>query len=270
MRRFFPLFLVVAIGAGCDDEESPNPTPTVTEISGPITTSRSLSDTVRLTGDADIASGVEITITAGTVFEGAEDAALSVHGILFVDGSDGDEVTMAPMTGANGWGGIAVESGGVAELNYVEMTTAGITVDATGDLTITDSVISGYTGDQIVMNGGELTVSYSTLGSSGIPFPPSANEHGDLLINSSTGVHITYTNIIGAVYGMMIGGTNGAEIQFNNFLDNDYDVSSLGNNTAVDMRFNYWDSGAPILGSEFDVSSSASTQILIAGPRRYP
>ncbi|HET9235146.1 MAG TPA: hypothetical protein VFP10_13490, partial [Candidatus Eisenbacteria bacterium] len=124
MRRFFPLLLVVAIGAGCDDEESPNPTPTVTEISGPITTSRSLSDTVRLTGDADIASGVEITITAGTVFEGAEDAALSVHGILFVDGSDGDEVTMAPMSGANGWGGIVVESGGVAELHYVEMTVA--------------------------------------------------------------------------------------------------------------------------------------------------
>jgi len=68
---------------------------------------------------------------------------------------------------------------------------------------------------------------------------------------------------------MMLGGTNGAVMQYNNFVENDagQDISEVGVNTLVDLRYNYWDQGAPALGAAYDVSMPAAARIADAGPR---
>jgi parallel beta helix pectate lyase-like protein len=308
--RFLVFLTPLMILLGCNSSTEPTSGPTTTEISGPIGANAAWKDTVRLTADADIAAGVHITMAAGTVFEGAQDAVLRVHGSLSINGTVAAPVSMEPMTGAVSWGGILVASGGVVAIHHAtgshvttllacqsgaldclidsavfsdldqaidaaarasilnsdfhKMNNGGVTVDATGDLTLTDSVIWGAQGgDLLIVNGGKLTVSYCDIGSTAAD----SNEHGNLFISSASGISVTYSNIIGAMYGVMIGNTSNAHFEYDNFLSNGTDVSSLGNNVAGDMSFDYWENGAPSLGSEFVVGSPAPTPIASAGPR---
>jgi hypothetical protein len=305
---FLSVFAMLWSGCGGDDNPA-SPGPTTREVSGSITTHASWSGTVRLTADADIAAGVEITVAAGTVFVGAQDAVLRVHGSLTVNGTAAKPVGMNPVSGATSWGGIVVESGGVATIHHVtgsrvatlltcksgalacildwaafsdlgqaldassvvtatncdfgDMGTNAMVVNVGGDVTITDSFIFGAPADLVIVSGGKLTASYCEFGSS------SSGAHDDIHVSSSTGVDISYSNIISAVYGISIGGTNGAMLQYNNFLNNDFDVASLGSNSAINMPNNYWDSGEPAgLGSEFVINNSSVAQIPGTGPRR--
>jgi hypothetical protein len=262
-----------------------------------------------LTADADINAGVHITIAKGTVFEGADGAVLTVHGNLSVNGTVAKPVTMEAATGATSWGGIVVESGGVAQLHNVtgskvatlltcktgalacvidgavfsdlgqaldassevsiakstfeNMSTNAVVINAGGNATITDSVFRGVPADMIIMNGGALTMSYCDLGSD------LTGEFGDLHISSSTGLNISYSNIISSEYGMMIGGTSNAQVTNNNFINNNVDVYSLGSNGTIDLSSNYWDSGQPagLMGGTFIFNNTAATPILGNGPR---
>jgi hypothetical protein len=306
---FLSFFAMIGSGCGDSEDSGTEPTPTEIEISGPVSTSRTWSGTVTLTDDADIVAGVHITVAAGTVFEGADGAVLQVHGNLSVNGTVAKPISMQPADGATSWGGIVVESGGVAQIHNVtgskvatllnckagalacvidraafsdlgqalvaasevaieksifeNMSTNAMEVNTGGNVTITDSVFRGAPGDLIIVSGGALTMSYCELGAN------LTTEHGNLYITSSTGLNITYTNIIGAPYGMMIGGSSNAQVNYNNFLNHSSDdVYSFGSNVAIDMSYNYWDSGPPAgLGSEFIFNNTSATPILTAGPR---
>jgi hypothetical protein len=304
---FLSVFALIWSGCGNSDDNGTGPTSTEIKVSGPISKGATWSGTVKLTADADIVTGVHITMAAGTVFEAANGAVLHVHGNLSINGTVAKPIHLQPAVGATSWGGIVVESGGVAQIHNVtgskvailltcktgalacvidgaafsdlgqaldassdvtisksvfeNMSTYGVVINAGGNVTITDSVIRGVPGDVISMNGGALTMSYCEIGSD------LTNEHDDVHITSSAGLNISYSNIISAVYGITIGNTSNAHVNYNNFLNNDIDVGNSGSNVAIDMSSNYWDSGAPALGGEFIFNNTAVAPILNAGPR---
>jgi hypothetical protein len=162
--------------------------------------------------------------------------------------------------------GQAVVAEGVASLigsRLSEVANGGVTVRGDGDLLVRDSYVLTSTGDVLVQEGGRLTIEYSEIGDAQGTF-----DHCSVHIGAATSVSITYSNIRAGVYGMMIGGTNNAIIQHNNWLDNDVDVDEIGDNVGVDMRFNYWKAGAPTdLSNVYDVSASVDGVIGDAGPR---
>ena len=262
---------------------------------------------MRLTGDADIAAGVQITVAAGTVFQAAQDVVLQVHGSLSINGTSGMPVSVQPMTGATTWGGIVVESGGAASIHHVSgtkvatlltcktgalasvidaatfnelgqaldassqvsvtkstftnLSTNAMVIKVGGNVTVTDCVIWGAPGDLVIVNGGQLDISYCDIGSN------TSSQHGDIFVTSSAGLTISYCNITSAFNGISIGGTNGSQVQYNNFLSNDIDVVDLGSNSSICLCSDYWDSGEPALGAAFNVSTSSVAPISTAGPR---
>lgn len=151
----------------------------------------------------------------------------------------------------------------VTSSRIVDIANGGLTVrGAGGDLTVRDSVITTSTGDLVVQTGGTLLVEYSEIGDTQGVF-----DHCNFHIGAAASLTITRTNIINGVYGMMLGGTSGASITYNNWTGNTTDLSEVGVNTAVDLTNNYWANGAPALGAAYDVSSPAPAPIADAGPR---
>ncbi|MEZ4401617.1 MAG: hypothetical protein R3B06_16445 [Kofleriaceae bacterium] len=280
------------------------------QVSGTISTDQTWSGTVTLAGDTTIAAGATVTVAPGTVVEANDGVTLRVAGTLLVDGTAAAKVTMNPAPGATTWAGVVVDAGGAATLRHAEgahvatlmychagaiaclldyvtfsdmnkalqaeadasithahlskVGNGGVTILG-GDVAITDSYLLTSTGDVVVQNGGALTISYSEIGEA-----QGSYEHCDLHIGSAAALRIEHSNIRAAVFGMMIGGTAGAIIQYNNFVENDpgNDISPVGDNTAVDLRFNYWGNGVPTgLSAAYDVSSPAPARIVDAGPR---
>lgn len=284
--------------------------PVAGEISGTISADQTWSGTVTLVGDTTIAAGATVTIAAGTHVEARQGVTLRVGGTLLADGTAAAPITLNPTADATAWSGVVVDGGGAATLTYVtgahvatllychagatacvldhvtfsdmakalqaeadatidhshlsKVDNGGVSILA-GDVTIRDTTLLTSTGDVVIGNGGSLTIQYSEIGEA-----MGSYEHCDLHINGATALRIEHSTIRAAVYGMMIGGTNGAVIQYNNFVDNEVgkDISEVGTNTAVDLRFNYWSNGAPTgLGAAYDVSSPAPARLTDAGPR---
>jgi hypothetical protein len=145
----------------------------------------------------------------------------------------------------------------------IDMANGAITVGAGGDLTITDSYVLTSSHDLIVTSGSaRLTVDYTEIGGA-----QGSYEHCNFHIGGAEYLSITNSNIISSVYAMMIGSTTSAVVQYNNIIDNDNDIQDYGNNTGVDMRYNYWSKGAPSLGAAFDTSSPAASAYEQTGPR---
>lgn len=151
----------------------------------------------------------------------------------------------------------------VTASRIVDISNGGLTVRGDGDLTVRDSYVLTSQGDLIVQTGGTLLVEYSEIGDT-----QGSYDHCNFHIGAAGALTITRTNIVNGVYGMMLGGTTGAVITNNNWTGNDFDVSEVGVNTAVDLRNNYWENGAPAdLGPAYDVSAPAAAPIADAGPR---
>ncbi len=291
-------------GDGDDDATVPPPT----GITGSIEGNQTWSGAQTIVGDTTIEDGATVTVTAGAAIEVRDGLTLRVRGTLRVEGTEAAKVTFLPTADALGWAGIVADDGAEVSLAHVEGTdvatlvychggatcaldhvvfdglgkavvvegtatvtrsrisdvvNGGITV-MNGNLTITDSHVLTSSGDLVVQNGGTLVIEYSEIGET-----TGSYEHCDLHIGSAGSLRVTRSIIRSGVYGMMIGGTDGAVFQYNNWVENDAgnDVSEVGINSNVDMRFNYWDQGAPQLGPQFDVSSPAAEPIADAGPR---
>jgi hypothetical protein len=289
-------------GGGDDDVPPPS------GIAGSITSNQTWSGAQTITANATIEAGVTVTVTAGAAIEAKDGVTLRVKGTLRVEGTEAEKVTFLPTTDALTWAGIVADAGGTVDLAYVEGTdvatlvychtgatcdldhvvfddlgkalvvegtatltksriskvqNGGITV-SNGDLTITDSYLVTSSGDVVVQNGGSLVIDHSEVGEA-----MGSYEHCDLHIGSAATLRITYSNIHSGVYGMMLGGTDGAVMQYNNWTENGAgtDISEVGVNTNVDLRFNYWDQGAPSMGAAYNVTSAATARIADAGPR---
>lgn len=282
------------------------------DVSGTIDHDQTWSGTVNMTANTTIAAGVKVTIAPGTVFTAAAAAQLHVIGSLEVAGSKASPVTMEPAVATSPWAGIIADAGATVSVAYAtghhvstlvychegatctldhvefsdlsvafanegtgaikgsrisKVANGGVTVRA-GTLAITDSYVLTSSGDIIVQSGGALSIDYSEIGDA-----QGSYEHCDLHIGAAGSLSITHSNIRNGVYGMMIGGTTNAKIQYNNFLANGVapngaDIDPVGTNTGADFRFNYWDHGAPTaLGAGYDFASPAAAAIVDAGPR---
>jgi hypothetical protein len=281
-------------------------------VSGTIDHDTTWSGTVTLINNATIPAGVTVTVEAGTIFRAAANAQLHVIGNLKVVGSKAAPVSMEPVVATTRWGGIVADSGATVTLTYatghavatlvychggatcaldhVDFTdlgtgmtnegTATITgsrisklggggiTERSGTLAITDSYVLTSSGDIIVQSGGALTIAYSEIGDA-----QGSYEHCDLHIGAAGTLSITHSNVRNGVYGMMIGGTTNAIIQYNNFIANGgasggADIDEVGTNTGADFRFNYWDKGAPTaLGASYNFGTPATAALVDAGPR---
>jgi hypothetical protein len=240
---------------------------------------------VKLTADADIIAGVHVTMAAGSVLEGADGALLHVHGMLSMNGTAAKPILTRPVAGAASWGGIVVESGGIAQIHHAtgsKVTTLlttktgalacvidnaafsdlGSALDASSEVAIQNSVFENMSiNGAVVGAGGNVTITDTVFrggpgdlvivngGALTMSYcdigSDLTTEHGDLFISSSAQLNISYSNIASAMYGISVGNTSTASVTFNNFLNNDNDVLNLGSSVAIDMSSNYWDSGAP-------------------------
>jgi hypothetical protein len=276
------------------------------EISGSVSQSATWSGTVTLVADATIEPNVTITVAAGTMFLAADSTKLTVRGTLQVDGVAGQDVSILPVTGAVSWAGIVAESGGVVDIAYATgmdvakfvdcksgatcsidhanftgvgyaiwaggtatvtrsqfegLVNQGVFID-TGDLTITDSVFLGAGGDTIVQSGGSLDMSYSAVGNSA-----TTGDHCAMHVGAAGSLSITYSNIEQTSVALMIGNTDGAVFNYNNFLVNSSDVDPVGPNTAANFQHNYWDAGVPAPLAGFDFANPEAAPVATAGPR---
>jgi hypothetical protein len=280
---------------------------TTTEVSGSLTASGTWSDGILLTGDTTIEAGVTITVSPGTEIHGNTGVRLFVNGTLDVQGTDAQNVTFAAAAGAPTWAGIRVEAGGTLSMTYTTATTTqnvvlcdtgavscdldhirffgvskafeyrapgtvsfasiqdiddgGVAVAPGGDVTITDSYIWASSADLVKTSGGSFSIDHCEIGSS------ATYQHGLIHIGAATTATITNNTLVGGVYAFMIGNTAGTAVNYNNIVDNDTRVLNLGGVTNVDMRFNYWDTGAPSLGASYDTSSPAAAPYTDVGPR---
>ena len=294
--------------AGSGDDGDGEPVPATGELQGPITGDQTWSGPIKLIGNVTIEPGATVTVDAGTALEAKAGVTLRVKGTLRVNGTAAAKVTMLPTMDATTWAGIVADAGATVDLTYTEgsdvatlvychagatcnldridftglgqaivvegtatlsrsrvsdMVNGGVSV-MNGDLTITDSTVLGSSGDTVVQNGGALVIDHSELGEA-----QGQVDHCVLHIGSAQTLRITRSIIRDGVYGMMLGGTTGAVMQYNNWVGNDpaQDISLVGTNTAADLRYNYWDKGAPDLGAGYDASSPSATRIADAGPR---
>ena len=300
-------------GGGGGGGGSNNPQPG--EISGMITQSGTWSGKVTIGANATIISGVTITVAPGTVIEGKAGASVHVAGTLSIEGTKAQTVSVLPVSGTPTWPGFVADQGGKVSIKYAtgtgiatllychtgatcaldhvdftqlgnavvvegtatlnashisQVSNGGITVNS-GDLKITDSYVLTSQGDIVVQNGGNLDIQYSEIGDA-----QGSYEHCDFHINSAAKLSITHSNIRNGVYGMMIGGTTNAIIQYDNFVKNGTytgatrsdgaDIDPIGTNTNADFQYSYWDMGAPTMpGGNF--ANPAPGLITDAGPR---
>ncbi|MBE7448831.1 MAG: hypothetical protein HS111_08050 [Kofleriaceae bacterium] len=308
-RAVTALALVVApAGCVVGAEDPGDDLPPPDGIAGSITRDQTWAGAQTLVADATIEAGATVTVTAGAAIEARDGVTLRVKGTLRIEGTAADKVTLLPTADALSWAGIVADPGATVSLAHVEGTDvatlvychAGATCDLShvvfddlgkalvvagtatlarsriskvvnggvtvmgGALTITDSHLLTSSGDVVVQSGGALIIEHSEIGEA-----MGSYEHCNLHVGAAETLRITRSNIRAGVYGLMLGGTSGAVMQYNNWIENDpgLDIAEVGVNTAVDLRFSYWDQGAPDLGPAYDTSSPSPTRIADAGPR---
>ncbi len=291
-----------------DDDDTPEPDPDSGEVAGEIRGDQTWSGEIAIVGNTTIAAGATVTVEPGTAITAKDGVTLRVSGTLEVAGTAEAPVTMLPTADSTTWAGIVADPGGSVHLAYAEggavasllychagaalchlehveftglpnavtaegpalieasriidIANGGLTIRGEGSLTVRDSYVLTSSGDLIVQSGGSLIVEYSEIGDT-----QGSYDHCNFHINAGT-VSITRTTIINGVVAMMLGGTDGAIIQYNNWISNDSDLAPVGPNTAVDARFNYWEAGAPLdLGADYDVSEASPTPLTDVGPR---
>jgi hypothetical protein len=274
----------------------------VTSVGGTIAADTTWSGDLAV-ASTTVNAGVTLTIAAGTQLHMASGAGIIVKGTLKVTGTDAQKVAFSPSAAdwsgvsvsaggkldlahasltkagtaiecGSGALGCAIDhatiTGNLTSMHLAAPTTItrslvekssgnSINLGVGADVTITDTDMKTAGGDIIVQSGGKLKVDYSTIGE-----VIDSYEHCGIHINSAETLIIEHTEIHSNVYGAMIGGTNGARINFSNWRDNSTDISAIGTNTALNLTKNYW-SGTP--PSALGDTSQAEAAPLAVGPR---
>ena len=292
-------------GSGSDPGSGSNPQSG--QISGNITSDQTWSGTITIAGNTTINAGVTVTVSAGTMIEGAQNASVHVAGTLDIQGTKASVVTILPKSGVQTWPGFVADQGGAVNMSYVmgsniativychagatcnldhvdfqqmgnavvaegtavitasrlsQVTDGGLLIQG-GDLKVVDTYLSVAGGDFVIQNGGKLDVQYSEIGDANGGYI-----HCDFHINSAASLSITHTNIWHGVYGMMIGGTTNAIVQYDNFIKNAAgdDIDPLSTNTGADFQYNYFDQGIPTTPG-FNFANPQTAMMTDAGPR---
>jgi hypothetical protein len=296
-----PLAACTAGEAASGDDAPGDDTGTFT---GTITTDRTLTGAVSMTGDATIETGVTVTVSAGTMFEAATGKTLRVKGTLNVMGAAGSEVLMIASAGT--WSGIVAETGGTVNIQYVEggdvanfvyskmgsttvidhvtLTGIGRASQIEGMVTITSSSFEGSAGVNIQTTGNLSATDTHFIGTAGdtvvqtggvlvldhvnVGNTSTSNDHCAMHLNAGSDVTVTASNISDTTVGLMIGGTDGAQFTGNNFENltnlDDISVDVLNTNGVFDGNYI---TGTPTPIPGITITNPAPAKILTAGPR---
>jgi hypothetical protein len=211
-------------------------------ISGHITSNTDWTGTVLISGVTTIDPGVTVTIAAGATVTLKGQASLQIQGILDAQGTSAAKVTLKPE--GMGWPGITVAAGGELKFKFVDQAGGSITTSGTGKATIVDSHLHHAAGDFLMMNGGTMDVSYSTVG-----MEPGQTDTTHCQMHFNPGgnvIKVTHSNISTSSYGLMFYGGMNADFQYNNWFSNTTDVDTQAGSPVSGNFSNGWfEKGGP-------------------------
>jgi hypothetical protein len=236
-----------------------NPGGNPTGISGHITADTTWSDTVTISGNVTIDTGVTVTVAAGATVNVAGTAGITVQGTLDVQGTAASKATIQPESGTN-FGAINVSgtmTAAFASIHGAEIQLAG------GSFTATDSTIWGAPGDLLVMNGGTINVTYSNIGDA-----TSDTTHCNMHFGGTTPNNITieHNNITSRPYGLMFYSGSNADFKNNNWT-NMIDIEPGISGVTGDASGSYFAKGQPAGTTGITYNNLAPAALTDAGPR---
>ncbi|HEY4178589.1 MAG TPA: hypothetical protein VGM90_17195 [Kofleriaceae bacterium] len=257
-------------GTGSDGSGSSDPgTPGATTKSGTISANESWNTAIDVTGALTIAAGVTVTVAPGTTIHIASGGSITVNGMF--DASGGTKaapIVIAPVTAGAFHLGVRLPTGGALKYSYVTQTGGGISTSG-GSATIVDSLLSGASGDFLVMNGGAVDVSYSQIGKdAGVTDTTHCDMHFDGAMPNT--IKVTHSNISTTSYGLMFYHGTAADFTYNNWFGNTTDVDT--NAGVVGDFSNGWFEKTPPAatgngGAQLTLGTLAVAKLTDAGPR---
>lgn len=252
---------------GGDDTGSGSGSNTTTP--GHITTNTTWMGDVSVAQNTTIDAGVTLTIAAGAKVSVKTGVSIIVNGIVDAQGTKASPVTLGPETAGGFWSGVSVPTGGEIRYAYVVQTGGGISTTG-GKATIVDSQMSKVSGDFLVMNGGNVDVSYSRIG-----LPENATgdtTHCDMHFGGTGNtIKVTHSDIGTTPYGLMFYAGTGAIFTSNNWYGNQTDVDvTPGSGVSGDFTGSWFDGPAPVAKTGTTLTglnALSATKLTDAGPR---
>jgi hypothetical protein len=232
-------------------------------VTGMITSDTTWSGTKQFMGETVIVANVTVTVMEGTTLSFAQGARIKVDGALKLNGTVANRIIGQNDAGATSWGGLIVA--GTVTMNYANFTGGAIsTTSDSSNVTINDSKLFKASGDYIIMNGGSLSVLYSTIGSD---MGETNGTHCNFHTNAAVSISVLHTNISNAPYGVMFYGGVNANWQYNNWFGNQKDIDTVSGVTG-NVSFGWFEKGAPTAGpGAMLTADNLSPTKVPAGPR---
>jgi hypothetical protein len=231
-----------------------------------ITTSTTWSGTMDVAKQTIVESGVTLTIAAGTTVHFATGTGITVQGTVDVQGTRTSLVHLSPSTAGEHHFGFSIPSGGELKMTYAVQIGGGIEVTGSGKATVSDTAMSQSGGDFLVVGGGTVNVTYSSIGLAAGTDSTHCNMHFD----GATKIAVTHSNISGVPYGLMLYGGTGVDLTYNNWFGNQNDIATQpGPPVSADISFGWFDTAAPASGgvATYTYNSPAGGKLIDAGPR---
>jgi hypothetical protein len=233
-----------------------------------ITSNTTWSGAMDVSKATTVDAGVTLTIAAGTTVKFGTSGAITVKGIVDVQGTKAQVVTLAPSAAGGFYPGFVVSLGGELKMNYAVQTGGENLIDG-GKITVTNTRMSNATHDLLVVNSGTVDMSYSAIGLE--PNAGTDTTHCDMHFGGSgTTIKVTHSNISTSAYGLMLYGGNNVDLTFNNWFSNPIQIDTTSGVTA-DISNSWFDKGAPtaVAGAMLTNTNPAANRLPadMAGPQ---
>jgi hypothetical protein len=235
----------------------------VTSVSGHITANATWIDVIHVVGGVTIDAGVTLQVAAGATVDLAAGAGITVLGTLDIQGVRASKVAFRWATPGENWYGLAVPGGGSLTASYLIQVGGGIMISGTGKVTLVDTRMSHAVGDFLVMSGGTLNMTYSSIG-----LEPGQRDstHCDMHVDGPVEITATHSNFSTSSYGIMFYGGNNADFRSTNWFSNAIDIDRGGASVTGNFSNSYFASGAPSYVG-FTMQDMATERVADAGVR---
>lgn len=245
-----------------DDGDPGDGTGPVTSVSGHITTDATWIDVIHVVGSVTIDAGVTLHVAAGTTVDLAAGAGITVLGTLDIQGVRASKVAFRWVTPGDNWSGIAVR-GGTMTARYLVQIGGGTSISDTGKVALVDTRMSHALGDFLVMSGGTLNMTYSSIG-----LEPGQRDstHCDMHVDGPVQITATHSNFSTSSYGIMFYGGSNADFRYTNWFGNAIDIDRGGAAVTGNFSNSYFASGAPSYVG-FTMQDMATERVADAGVR---
>ena len=256
-------------GGGDDGSGSGSGSGSGMTTAGHIATNTTWTGPVSVTANTTVDPGITLTIAAGATVSVKAGVSITVSGIIDAQGTKASPVALGPETAGGYWSGLLIPTGGEIKYAFVNQTGGGISTTG-GKAVIVDSTMAKVSGDFLVMNGGNVDVSYSRIGlAEGVT---GDTTHCDMHFGGTGNViKVTRSDIGTTPYGLMFYSGTGAIFTNNNWYGNQTDVDvTPGSGVSGDFTGSWFDGPAPVAKNGTTLTGLAAlsaTKLIDAGPR---